>query len=105
MDVVQLFVHLLNLPDFFLQLVQQGGLLDAIPNYQPQVVVIPGLFDVLIKAHIVDGFDRVRGAAHFEVPIERGQEIIAELRRRLPGYAVPRYVQEQPGAEHKLVLA
>jgi L-lysine 2,3-aminomutase len=32
-------------------------------------------------------------------------ELIAEMRRALPGYAVPRYVQEIAGEEHKRVLA
>jgi EF-P beta-lysylation protein EpmB len=49
--------------------------------------------------------DRVAGAAHFEVPIEDGHQIIKELRTRLPGYAVPRYVQEIPGELNKVVLA
>jgi L-lysine 2,3-aminomutase len=39
------------------------------------------------------------------VSVERGREIMTELRRRLPGYAVPRYVQDQPGSAHKVVLA
>ena len=41
--------------------------------------------------------DRVAGAAHFEVPLERGRIIVDELRRRLPGYLVPRYVEEVAG--------
>ena len=45
--------------------------------------------------------DRVQGAAHFEVPISEGVGLIETLRNRLPGYAVPRYVQEQPGAMSK----
>ena len=49
--------------------------------------------------------DRVRGAAHFEVPEQRGRQLIEELRRRLPGYAIPRYVREIPGREHKISLA
>src|SRR5437660_814509 len=49
--------------------------------------------------------DRVAGAAHFEVPEARGQDLIAQLRQRLPGYAVPRYVRETPGHPHKEVLA
>ncbi len=49
--------------------------------------------------------DPVTGSLHFQVPIERGLELIAALRRRLPGYAVPRYVQEIPGEAHKSVLA
>ena len=35
----------------------------------------------------------------------RGRQLVAELRKRLPGYAVPRYVRETAGAAHKLVLA
>ncbi len=49
--------------------------------------------------------DRVTGAAHFEVPVEEGLAIISELRATLPGYAVPRYVQEVAGDPNKRVLA
>ena len=45
--------------------------------------------------------DRVAGAAHFEVARPRGLEIVQELRRRLPGYMVPRYVEEVPGDSSK----
>jgi L-lysine 2,3-aminomutase len=38
------------------------------------------------------------------VPIERGREIMKELHARLPGYAIPKYVQEQPGAPGKVVI-
>lgn len=48
--------------------------------------------------------DRVAGAAHFEVDVERGQELARELLARLPGYAVPRYVREVPGAASKLPI-
>jgi L-lysine 2,3-aminomutase len=48
--------------------------------------------------------DRVTGAAHFEVPIQRGFELVEAMRHALPGYAVPRYVQEVAGETNKLVL-
>ncbi|MEZ6116549.1 MAG: EF-P beta-lysylation protein EpmB [Pirellulaceae bacterium] len=48
--------------------------------------------------------DRVAGAGHFEVPVERGKELIGYLRNRLPGYAVPKYVIEEPGERHKISL-
>ncbi len=48
--------------------------------------------------------DRVRGAAHFEVPIARGLELIDVLQTRLPGYAVPRYVCERAGTPYKIPL-
>ena len=38
------------------------------------------------------------------MPVEEGLELVAELRRRLPGYAVPRYVREIPGEAHKTEL-
>jgi L-lysine 2,3-aminomutase len=62
------------------------------------------LIEIGATPYYLHQLDRVRGAAHFEVPIERGRNIIAEMRRRLPGYAVPQYVVERPGELHKVVL-
>ena len=49
--------------------------------------------------------DRVQGAAHFDLPEARGVALIEALRRRLPGYLVPRLVREMPGADGKTVIA
>lgn len=62
------------------------------------------LIDLGALPYYLHQLDRVRGAAHFEVPVERGLRLITELRRRLPGYAVPQYVQEIAGAPHKTPL-
>ena len=62
------------------------------------------LIEIGVVPYYLHQLDRVRGAAHFEVPINRGREIVAEMRRRLPGYAVPQYVVERPGELHKAVL-
>ena len=48
--------------------------------------------------------DPVEGAAHFEVPIEKGLELMENLRNRVPGYAVPTYVQEVPHERCKAAL-
>ncbi len=45
--------------------------------------------------------DRVQGAHHFEVPIERGKMLMDRLHAVLPGYLLPRYVQELPGEPGK----
>lgn len=63
------------------------------------------LVDLRVMPYYLHQLDRVRGAAHFEVPEATGRRLIAQLRRRLPGYAVPRYVREIPGEAHKVVLA
>ncbi len=48
--------------------------------------------------------DRVSGTAHFEANRELGQRLIQQLAARLPGYAVPRFVQEIPGEPNKTPL-
>ncbi len=63
------------------------------------------LVDLRVMPYYLHQLDRVAGAAHFEVPIERGLQLMTEIRRELPGYAVPRYVQEIAGEPHKRVLA
>jgi L-lysine 2,3-aminomutase len=62
------------------------------------------LVDLGVMPYYLHQLDRVTGAAHFEVPISRGLELIDQMRRALPGYAVPRYVQEVAGETHKRVL-
>ena len=62
------------------------------------------LIELGVLPYYLHQLDRVTGAAHFEVPIESGREIIREMRKRLPGYAVPRFVQEIPGEPHKTVI-
>jgi EF-P beta-lysylation protein EpmB len=57
-----------------------------------------------ITPYYLHQLDRVRGAAHFDVPVEKGLELIQEIRTALPGYAVPTYVTEQPGEQSKTVL-
>ena len=59
------------------------------------------LIDVGVIPYYLHQLDRVQGTAHFEVEESRGIELITELRARLPGYAVPRYVREEIGASQK----
>ena len=63
------------------------------------------LIEIGVLPYYLHQLDRVVGAAHFEVKRAKGHELISELRKRLPGYAVPRYVVEEPGQPHKTVLA
>jgi EF-P beta-lysylation protein EpmB len=63
------------------------------------------LIELRAMPYYLHQLDRVAGAAHFEVSEKRGRKLIAELRRRLPGYAVPRYVSEMAGEPTKMPLA
>lgn len=48
--------------------------------------------------------DRVSGAHHFFVPEEKAKLIMQQCYAQLPGYLVPRYVVERPGAMSKLPI-
>lgn len=62
------------------------------------------LSDHGVLPYYLHQLDKVQGAAHFEVPIAAGKQLVEELRARLPGYAVPRYVQEIAGETGKVSL-
>ncbi len=49
--------------------------------------------------------DPIEGASHFEVDPKKGLALIEAIRARLPGFGVPRYVQEIAGEPNKTVLA
>ena len=62
------------------------------------------LFALGVLPYYLHQLDRVRGAAHFEVPDARARELVGTLRARLPGYLVPRLVREVPGENAKRPL-
>ncbi len=68
--------------------------------------VLAALSERLVEIGVVPYYlhllDRVRGTAHFEVAEREARGLIAELRRRLPGYAVPRLAREVPGEAAKV---
>ena len=62
------------------------------------------LFDAGVVPYYLHLLDRVQGAAHFYVGPKRARALHRELMTRMPGYLVPRLVQERPGAGHKVAL-
>ncbi|WP_237068524.1 EF-P beta-lysylation protein EpmB [Microbulbifer guangxiensis] len=59
------------------------------------------LFDSGVMPYYLHQLDRVQGAAHFEVPDDRARALVEAIRRRLPGYLVPRLVREIAGEPSK----
>jgi EF-P beta-lysylation protein EpmB len=74
-------------------------------NVNDDVAVLRDLFLLLVDNGILPYYlhqlDRVQGAVHFEVPEEKGKQLMAQLERILPGYAIPKYVREIPGQPQK----
>jgi KamA family protein len=66
------------------------------------------LFEKLTQNRVIPYYlhqlDRVQGAAHFEVPMAKGAELVTKLRATLPGYAVPRYIREISGLSQKTLI-
>ncbi len=59
------------------------------------------LFELGTLPYYLHQLDRVRGAAHFEVSDNHASQLLDQLRRRLPGYLVPRLVREIEGMPYK----
>jgi len=51
--------------------------------------------------YYLHSLDKVQGAAHFEVAKDQAIQLMTHLRERLPGYMVPRLVQEVSGEGSK----
>lgn len=96
---------LAQLVDAGVPVLNQAVLLRGVNDNLPALVELSRrLIDLRVMPYYLHQLDRVRGAAHFETPIERGRELVRAMRAELPGYAVPRYVQEVAGETHKRVL-
>lgn len=88
-----------------LPVLNQSVLLKGINNSAETLAALcEGLVNLGVMPYYLHQLDRVHGTAHFEVPEDEGQKILAALRRRLPGYAVPRYVREVAAEDHKTPL-
>ncbi|MEQ8485656.1 MAG: EF-P beta-lysylation protein EpmB [Pseudomonadales bacterium] len=62
------------------------------------------LFEVGVMPYYLHLLDRVRGAAHFEVPEAEALTLHRALAARLPGYLLPRLAREEPGAPGKTLI-
>jgi len=69
---------------------------------------LKSLFESLVNhgvfPYYLHQLDRVKGASHFEVDEEKGQNLITSLEKLLPGYAIPKYVREVAGEVSKNII-
>lgn len=76
-------------------ILNQAVLLKGVNDDGPTLVELcERLVDLQITPYYLNQLDPVSGAAHFEVPMERGIALMQYVREKLPGYAVPRFVQD-----------
>jgi EF-P beta-lysylation protein EpmB len=87
-------------------LLNQSVLLKSVNDDADTLVELSeALFGAGVMPYYLHLLDPVAGAAHFEVPLARAEQLLEALRARLPGYLVPRVVRELPGEPYKTPLS
>ena len=62
------------------------------------------LFACGVLPYYLHLLDKVQGAAHFDMPLDKALGIFRTLQSLLPGYLVPRLVREEPGKTSKTLI-
>lgn len=62
------------------------------------------LFNNNILPYYLHQLDKVQGAKHFQVNNVKAIQLLNEMRQRLPGYLVPKLVEENPGEKSKTAI-
>jgi lysine 2,3-aminomutase len=55
-----------------------------------------------VRPYYLHHGDPVAGATHFQVPLERGRELVRSLHGKITGLGIPRYVVDLPGGGGKV---
>ncbi len=94
-----------QLVDAGVTLLNQSVLLKGVND---TVTALAELSEALFETHVLPYYlhvlDKVRGAAHFDLPEASGLELHRALTARLPGYLVPKLVREIAGAPAKTAV-
>jgi len=94
-----------RLVDAGIPLVSQTVLLKGV-NDDPDTLeaLMRRLVELRVKPYYLHHGDLAPGTAHFRTTIGDGRRLMAELRRRLSGLALPTYVLDLPGAHGKVPI-
>ena len=63
-----------------------------------------GLLKIRVRPYYLYQCDPIRGSSHFRTTVDKGLELIAQMRGYTTGYAVPNYVVDAPGGGGKIAL-
>ncbi len=101
-EVKQMLVKLNNAD---ITLLNQAVLLKGI-NDQVQTLIelSETLFASKVMPYYLHVLDKVEGAAHFDLSLEKAKQLHDALRQQLPGYLIPKLTQEQAGSPYKILL-
>jgi L-lysine 2,3-aminomutase len=87
------------------QLLNQSVLLKGInDNLADLCQLSERLFEAGILPYYIHQLDKVQGAAHFDTPQNVAERLIEAMRKKLPGYLVPRLAREDAGEQSKTII-
>lgn len=96
------FSYLRKLQLLGIPVLNQAVLLKGVNDHHGTLKLLcETLIDQGIFPYYLHQLDRVLGASRFEVPKDEGIALIDELIKCLPGYGIPKYVQEIAGEPSK----
>lgn len=86
-------------------LLNQSVLLkDINDNAATLAALSQSLFAYGVMPYYLHVLDKVKGAAHFDLPFATAQALYQQLQTLLPGYLLPRLAREEPGKSSKTLL-
>ena len=71
-------------------------------NTQALVNLSKKLFEAGVLPYYLHLLDKVNGAAHFDISIEKADMLMVEIKKQLPGFLVPKLARETSGVLHKV---
>jgi KamA family protein len=88
-----------------IMVLNQSVLLKGINDTSDQLINLSEkLFNAGIMPYYLHMLDPVQGASHFDVPKDRAVEIFSQIQAELPGFLVPKLVQERAGETSKSLI-
>jgi EF-P beta-lysylation protein EpmB len=86
-------------------ILNQSVLLKEVNDSSEQLIALSEkLFDAGIMPYYLHMLDPVQGASHFDIPKDRAIEIFNQMQSALPGFLLPKLVQEKAGETSKSLI-
>lgn len=88
-----------------ISVLNQSVLLKGVNDSSEQLIALSEkLFDAGIMPYYLHMLDPVQGASHFDIPVDRALTIFSQMQAELPGFLLPKLVQERAGETSKSLI-
>ena len=86
-------------------ILNQSVLLKGVNDSSEQLIALSEkLFDAGIMPYYLHMLDPVQGASHFDIPEDQALKIFSQMQAELPGFLLPKLVQERAGETSKSLI-